>query len=74
MPRIDYTRCKDCGEHQSKVGALSHTRLCADCGNRRRNQASLDLANHSGPYFKNWRRGMAASVGTTLLDERPENP
>jgi hypothetical protein len=31
----------------------------------------IDMHTHSGHFFQEWRRGMAASVGGVLLDDLP---
>jgi recombinational DNA repair protein (RecF pathway) len=73
MPRLDLKHCRACGRHVDEVGVLSHSRLCAEDAARLSREAALDLANHSGPYFKRWRAGMAASVGAVLLDDSRES-
>lgn len=74
MPRLDLKTCKQCGGHARDVGVLSHTRLCMECSTENRRAAALDLANHSGPYFQAWRRGVAASVGAVFLDDVAVKP
>ena len=69
MPKLTYARCKDCGRRAEECGVLSHNRLCEECGQRRREEAALDLHTHSGPKFQNWRRGVAASVGARLPED-----
>lgn len=49
---------------------MSAIGLCQECGNERLIENVEGLRTHSGPAFQRWRRGMAASVGAALLDER----
>jgi len=74
MPKATYKRCRSCGRHSDEVGALSHTRLCLDCGQLLLEQNALGLAVKSGEAWVRWRRAMAASVGGVLLDEAPPRP
>jgi ribosomal protein L37E len=74
MPRLDYKNCRACGRHADDAGPLSHTRLCAQCGDVRNRRAALEQHHHSGEFFQVWRRALAASVGGVLLDDARPNP
>lgn len=69
MPRPDVTHCKRCGRHRDECGPLSWTRQCAECALLRATDNMASIATHTGPGFKEWRRGMAASVGAVLPDD-----
>lgn len=70
MPCPNYRYCRNCDGHVSKVGSLSWTRLCVKCSDELLTENVLGLASMSNPARDRWRRGMAASVGAVLLDER----
>ncbi len=75
MPRLDYKNCRNCGRHESEVGVMSHTRLCAECGRSRFRDNLVSLTTMSGPFALYWRVRIAASVGAvipTRLDTTPE--
>src|SRR5579859_3662018 len=74
MPRGDYKTCRSCGRRASEVGALSHTRLCAECGMLILEQNALGMAYKTGVALLRWRRAVAASVGAVLLDDLPKHP
>jgi hypothetical protein len=74
MPRLDYKRCRNCGRFSKDVGEMSHTRLCPICGIEILTENVTQLVAHDGPRFKEWRRGMAASVGAVLLDDITATP
>jgi len=69
MPRLDYKTCKHCGRAAAEVGALSHTRLCAECWEQRKRENNLSLVAKRGAPFRYWRQQVAASVGGVLLDD-----
>jgi hypothetical protein len=46
---------------------------CARCGRTRVEDNIRGLHFHSGPAFDRWRRGMAASVGATFLDNQTDS-
>lgn len=71
MPSCKPTFCRICGEHESVVGRVSWRGKCEDCAADRMLANNVELREHTGESFTRWRRGMAASVGATLLDERP---
>ena len=56
-------------ESAEKVGPISWTGKCAACAIAIASDNVLSMIEHSGPRFHAWRRGMAASVGGTLLDD-----
>ena len=64
--------CKRCGRHESEVGEMSARKLCDDCGRIALEGNIYGLHFHSGPAFERWRRGMAASVGASLVDNSGE--
>lgn len=53
---------------------MSHTRLCPKCGPEVLAENVLQLVAHDGPRFKDWRRGVAASVGGVLIDDVISTP
>jgi hypothetical protein len=69
VPRLDYKHCRVCGRDASECGTLSHTRLCAECGVERLTENVLGLHAMQGEPLRRWRRGMAACIGLTLLDD-----
>ena len=73
MPKgFPITACKSCGRSPEVCGQLSATYLCRECGTARANANLVSLKTRSGPYWKLWRKQMAASVGGVLLDD--DNP
>lgn len=50
MPRADYKTCRECGNHASEVGDLSHERMCLDCAKRRQEANNSQIHNGTGPY------------------------
>ena len=72
MGHPDYVRCKRCGNHRDDVGTLSWTRLCVFCSEYVQAENIIGLATMTNPARDRWRRGMAASVGAKLLDDRPD--
>lgn len=48
---------------------MSRTRLCVECSGELERANALGIHHKTGPYFRNWRRAMAASVGGVLLDD-----
>lgn len=57
----------------SECGPLSARGKCSECGVGRHIASQIDQHTHSGYFFQQWRRGMAASVGAVLLDDlRPK--
>jgi hypothetical protein len=42
---------------------------CQPCALQRQADNISQIHAHSGPFFRHWRRQMAASVGGVLLDE-----
>lgn len=69
MPRLEYKNCKRCKRHTTKVGPLSWSRQCAECGRERLLENIDGIHTHSGPAFARWRKGMAACVGAVLPDD-----
>lgn len=69
MPRADYKTCKVCERHADECGPLSWTRQCGDCGTSALVENIEGIHRHTGPAFRRWRHGIAASVGAVLLDE-----
>lgn len=61
--------CRRCGRDVSECGPLSARYLCQECGEGASIQNRRGLMEHAGPYFHNWRRGMAAAVGAILPEE-----
>jgi hypothetical protein len=74
MPRSDYKRCRFCERRSDECGPLSHTRLCADCSVVLLSENVIGLHTMSGEPLKRWRRGMAACIGLTLLDDAQAAP
>lgn len=64
-----YARCRACGARRDEGASLSKRGYCRECGPAIRNQQNDDLHYHRGPYFRQWRRAMAASVGGVLVDD-----
>jgi hypothetical protein len=69
VPRPDYKRCWLCGRTADECGPLSHTRLCGDCAVLRLSENVVGLHEMRGEPLQRWRRGMAACIGLTLLDD-----
>ena len=67
----DSTRanCRRCGRNKAEVGEISWAGYCAVCGNEVQTAHNTELHFHAGPWFVNWRRAMAASVGAVLVDD-----
>lgn len=63
-----HRHCKGCGASRELYGRLSAIGLCPVCGDARMTANVEGLRAHSGPVFRRWREGMAASVGARLLD------
>lgn len=71
MPDLRRVKCQACGKRHEDVGPISWSGLCNTCGKQRARDNLGDLMEHSGPWFRHWRRSIAASVGGVLLDEPP---
>ena len=69
MTSRTYARCRRCGAHRDDGASLSKRGYCITCGKTIHNQQTDELHYHRGPYFKQWRRAMAASVGGVLVDD-----
>ena len=68
MPRADLKTCRLCGRHASDTGPLSHTRLCNDCGVKRKTDELSQLHEHGGPHFDHWRRQVILAAGGIVPD------
>lgn len=68
-PHFHPARCKVCGRHGSEVGGISQTGLCPEHSKQRFLDNLEAMKTMSGPYARNWRRRMAASVGALLVDD-----
>lgn len=64
--------CRNCGRHETECGILSATKLCRPCGDAISTDNYVGLTTRSGPYWRLWRKRMAASVGAVLLDDDGE--
>lgn len=64
-----YARCRNCGWHRDDGASLSKRGLCPECGHTLLSDAVDAMHLHRGPIFHRWRRGMAACVGVTLVDD-----
>jgi hypothetical protein len=69
MPQHARATCRNCSRHKSEVGPISWRGYCGECGPALQDARLDDLHHHRGPYFKAWRRSMAASVGGVLVDD-----
>ncbi len=63
------TTCKICDRPIAECGSLSYRGKCQRCGHRRIAENHYGLTTRSGPYWRLWRKRMAASVGGVLLDD-----
>lgn len=68
-PRTD---CKLCHRPLSECGSLSARGKCARCSQTRIAENHFGMTTRTGPYWKLWRKRMAASVGGVLVDEQRE--
>lgn len=64
--------CRECGRTAVDGFKISASGLCEECGERLLMENVNGLRSHAGAAFRRWRRGMAASVGAVLLDERAD--
>lgn len=66
--RRPHRHCRECQKPREEVGRLSAIGLCATCGPARMIDNVEGLRAHSGPAFRRWREGVAASVGAIIPD------
>jgi len=71
MPSDRRRNCRNCGKHESEVGAISWRGKCGACGVAIQHAATDDLHYHRGPTLLKWRRQMAQSIGAVLVDDLP---
>lgn len=62
MGRVDYVQCRECGGFVSEVGVLSHTRLCAACGEKLLRANTDGIHYRSGVAYQRWRLGQVARL------------
>ncbi len=62
MPRRDYKTCRNCRRHEREVGAISCSRLCADCASAILLDNIDGIHNKRGVAWARWRVGMAVSA------------
>lgn len=65
----DRMTCRICGKHRDEVGPMSNSGICEADSLDRAIANHVGLTTRSGPYWKLWRKSMAASVGGVLLDD-----
>lgn len=61
--------CKVCGRSVEEVGHISQAGLCPEHGEERELANLRELRARSGPFFRHWRRQLAASVGGVLRED-----
>lgn len=62
--------CKVCERTAAEVGDISGTGLCREHSEERKNANNVQISEHRGPYFDNWRRRSVAAFGGILLDDQ----
>lgn len=50
-----YLICEDCGE---KLPQGRNRPYCLECGLKRTADAAQQLAQHEGPYYEKWKKGL----------------
>lgn len=75
MGHPHYKNCKECGRHESEVGALSWTRLCGACGPARLLANADAMVARDGPEWEHYlMRSLLATHARLIAIQRDRLP
>jgi len=69
MPDFRRAHCTRCGGHRTNVGPISWSGLCQECAIEAVVKNIAGLATKDTAVTRRWRVGLAAGIGSVLVDD-----